>query len=485
MLSLSHQKRPPGAERKEAAGRGPGCKRMKLLIKNGEVVSSKGTQKLDILIDDGKIAGVGEKLEAEAPVLDASGKLVFPGFIDTHTHLDMNTATMHTADDFHTGSAAAIAGGTTTVLDFATQERGETLMQALQNWRALAKGRSCCDYGFHMAITEWNEEIAGELSRMKEEGVTSYKLYMAYDNLRVTDDIIYEVLLAVKKVGGIVGMHCENGDLVKVLTRQLLEEGITGPAGHPLSRPDVVEAEAIDRYLCIAELAQAPVNIVHLSTERGLEIIEAARGRGQAVYVETCPQYLLMTDDNYQKPGFEGAKYVMSPPLRKDLDCQALWRAVERGEIDTIGSDHCSFYYDQKEFGRNDFSKIPNGAPGVDMRPVLIYTYGVRAGRITLEQMCKLLCENPARLFGMYPYKGAIQPGSDADLCIWDPDWEGEITDENQHSAADFTPYNGLKINGRPAHVYLRGREIVRDGGVIVEDAGQYVHRDACEFWLR
>lgn len=458
---------------------------MKLLIKNGEVVSPGGTQKQDVLIDGSRIAAVGSGINApDAAVLDASGKLVFPGFIDTHTHLDMNTATMHTADDFHSGSAAAIAGGTTTVLDFATQERGESLAQALQNWEALAHDRSCCDYGFHMAITEWTPEVAAELEQMKQDGVTSYKLYMAYDNLRVADNIIYEVLLAVKKVGGIVGMHCENGDLVKVLTHQLLAEGISDPSGHPRSRPDVVEAEAIGRYLAIAELAQAPVNIVHLSTERGLEVIETARGRGQAVYVETCPQYLLLTEENYLKPDFEGAKYVMSPPLRKELDRQALWRAVERGEIDTIGSDHCSFYFRQKEDGRDDFSRIPNGAPGVDMRPVLIYTYGVCAGRIDLGQMCRLLCENPARLFGMYPRKGVLQEGSDADVCIWDPDWEGMISDETQHSAADYTPYDGMKITGRPAHVYLRGEEIVRDGEVIAENKGAYVHRGPCQFWL-
>ncbi|MBD5559378.1 MAG: dihydropyrimidinase [Clostridia bacterium] len=459
---------------------------MTILIKNGEVIGPDGPVKQDILIEDDHVSAVGRDLSApDAEIVDAAGKLVFPGFIDTHTHLDMNTATMHTADDFHSGSAAAVCGGTTTVLDFATQEHGESLMQALQNWRVLADGKSCCDYGFHMAITEWTPRVADELTRMKQEGVTSYKLYMAYDNLRVADDIIYEVLKAVKAVGGIVGMHCENGDLVKVLTRELLGRGVTGPEGHPLSRPDVVEAEAIFRYLCIAELADAPVNIVHLSTARGMEIVENARSRGQEVYVETCPQYLLLTDENYGKPDFEGARYVLSPPLRKEADKEALWQAIEHDEIETIGSDHCSFFLRQKEFGRNNFSQIPNGAPGVDLRPALIYTYGVDAGRISLAHMYRLLCENPARLFGMFPRKGTLREGSDADIVIWDPDWQGTITDENQHTAADNTPYAGLRIQGRAARVYLRGREVVRDGEITKENQGRYVHRGACDFWLK
>lgn len=457
---------------------------MKLLIKNGQVVSAEGTEKKDVLIDGEKIVRVAPDIEdAQAQVHNASGQLIFPGFIDTHTHLDMNTATAHTADDFHSGSAAAACGGTTTVLDFATQEHGETLMQALSNWHKLADGKSCCDYGFHMAITEWNPKVRSELPEMKKEGVTSYKLYMAYDNLRVTDDVILEVLEAVREVDGIVGMHCENGDLVKEFTRQLLAKGHTDPSAHPLSRPDLVEAEAIGRYLSIAALAKAPVNIVHLSTRRGLEVIEQARGRGQAVYIETCPQYLLLTDENYLKPDFESAKYVMSPPLRKDIDRAALWAAVEHGEVDTIGSDHCSFFFRQKEMGKNDFSQIPNGAPGVDMRPVLIYTYGVTTNRIDAAQMCALLSENPARLFGMYPQKGVIREGSDADIVIWDPDWQGTLTDADQHTAADYTPYNGMPVQGRPSRVYLRGTQIVQDGELIKENTGMYVRRGGCEFW--
>lgn len=458
---------------------------MQILIKNGDVVSSSGVRRADVLIEDGKIAKVEENLSAPgAQEYDAAGRYVFPGFIDGHTHLDMSTATTHTADDFASGSKAAIAGGTTTVLDFATQERGETLVQAFDNWTALAKGKSSCDYGFHMAITDWNPTTESELPIMTRKGVTSYKLYMAYNNLRVPDGVIYKVLEAVKKQGGIVGMHCENGDLVNVITKELMAEGKTSPASHPLSRPDIVEAEAITRYLYIAELVDWPVNIVHLSTQRGLQAILAARSRGQKVYIETCPQYLLLTEQEYNLPGFESAKYVLSPPLRSEMDKEALWHAVEDGAVDTIGSDHCSFRYaDQKTLGKDDFSQIPNGAPGVDVRPELMYTYGVAKGRITVERFIQLVSENPARLFGMYPVKGAVQPGSDADIVIWEKEWAGVRTNENQHTAADYTPYNGFEISGRPAYVFLRGELVVVNGEVVKEKSGEYVSRKPCEFW--
>lgn len=457
---------------------------MKTLIQNGEVVSGGGVCRADVLIEDGVIRAVGEGAqEPDAQVVDAEGMLVFPGFIDTHTHLDMDTQTAHTADNFASGTAAAVSGGTTTVLDFATQNKGETLRGALSNWHTLADGKSACDYGFHMAITDWNRSIKQELPDMPKAGVTSYKLYMAYDNLRVSDAAIYEVLRAVKEQGGVVGVHCENGDLVNELIKEQLAQGNTGTAAHPLSRPDTVEEEAVNRYLAIAKVADCPVNIVHLSTQKGLEAVRRARADGQKVYVETCPQYLLLEDSVYEKPDFEGAKYVMSPPLRKKEDNAALWQAVRGGEVDTIGTDHCPFLWKDKQLGKDDFSKIPNGAPGVDQRAQLMYTYGVCEERITVADLCRLLAENPAKLFGMYPKKGAIAVGSDADIVLWDKAYRGAITNENQQSACDFTPYDGFAVKGRAAYVFLRGRLVAREGTVLIKDAGRYVPRGACGFW--
>lgn len=291
---------------------------MKMLLKGGTVVSAEGSRKADILIEEEKIIEVGSDLSSDgAQVIDVSGKLLFPGFIDTHTHFDLDNGVFMTADDFETGTMAAIAGGTTTILDFATQNKGETLTEALENWHKKADNVSSCDYGFHMAITDWNEAVKEELSVMTREGVTSYKLYMAYDALRVNDAEIFDVLKAVKAENGIVGMHCENGDLVNKLIAKEKALGHFGPEAHPVSRPEEVEAEAIYRYMAIAKMADAPVNVVHLSTKRGLELIKEARKEGQKVYIETCPQYLLLDDSRYSLPDFEGGKYVMSPPLRK------------------------------------------------------------------------------------------------------------------------------------------------------------------------
>lgn len=457
---------------------------MELIIKNGRLVSGEGSFEADIFIADGKIERIDKNISLpNAEVLDAAGRSIFPGFIDPHTHLDMETGVAHTADDFLSGTHAALAGGTTTVLDFATQNKGETLTEALKNWHALADGKSGCDYGFHMAITDWNDGVKREIAEMPAQGVTSYKLYMAYDALRVTDAQTYEVLCEVKKQGGIVGMHCENGDLVNELIKKQLAEGNMGTAAHPLSRPDTVEAEAINRYIAIAELADCPVNIVHLSSQAGLEVVLRARRAGRKVYVETCPQYLLLDDMVYMQPNFEGAKYVMSPPLRKKADEAALWQAVEGGDADTIGTDHCPFMWADKQLGREDFSKIPNGAPGVELRPQLIYTYGVKTGRITEEDMCRLLAENPAKLFGMYPYKGALAEGADADIVIWDGDYTGRVTAKTQHSRCDFTPYEGFEICGRAEIVLLHGQMAVRAGEILIENGGRYVKRGACRFW--
>ena len=459
---------------------------MSILIKNGTLICPEGPRKADLRTEEDKIVQIGAELPAgESRVVDAAGKLVFPGFIDTHTHFEMNKGTpRETADDWATGTLAALAGGTTTVLDFAEPERGASLASALETWRRRADGRACCHYGFHMTIKDWNPDIQAELKDMAAAGVTSYKIYLAYDNLKVSDRTALEVVRAVGGLGGIVGCHCENGDLVTAGIAAQKAAGNLGPSAHPLSRPAAVEAEAVNRWLAVGELAGYPVNIVHLSTARGLEIVRAARERGQKVYAETCPQYLLLDDSRYGLPGFEAAKFVLSPPLRGLDDQAALWNGIRSGELDTIGTDHCSFRFKGvKELGREDFSQIPNGIPGVEHRPILMYTAGVAAGRITAHQMMKLLSEQPAKLFGMYPRKGALAVGSDADIVIIDPAYTGRITAAAQHQNVDYTPYEGMEVQGRVETVLLSGDVAAADGKVTSLRQGRFVYRGPSEFW--
>lgn len=458
---------------------------MKILIKNGTIVTSQKTLEADLLVQDGKIAAIGNDLPSDdCECYDASGCFLFPGFIDGHTHLDMDTGSALTADDYSTGTRAAISGGTTTILDFATQEKGKTLTDALNEWHKKSDGKSSCDYGYHMAIVDWNPEVSKEIDEMTKAGVSSFKLYLAYDNLRVSDAELYEILKRVGEKHGIIGVHCENGDLVNEMIAENRAAGNLSVKYHPLSRPDYVEAEAISRYCYIARAAGVPINIVHLSTKAGLEEVRRARARGQKVYIETCPHYLTMDESLYNLPGFESAKYVCSPPLRKKSDQTALWGAIESGEVDTISTDHCSFNFKgQKDMGKSDFSKIPNGLPGIEHRPVLMYTHGVATGKMTVEQMAKLLSENTARLFGMYPRKGILAVGSDADIVVWEPSYQGEITADAQYQNVDYTPYEHQKTIGRAKAVFLRGKQVVTDGKVQSENNGIYLSRDPSEFY--
>lgn len=458
---------------------------MAITIKNGKIVTPQKTFAADLSMENGHIAAIGENLPEEGgEAYDAAGCLLFAGFIDAHTHLDMSTGAATTADDFATGTRAAVCGGTTMLIDFATQDKGGTLCGALESWGRKADGKASCDYGFHMAITDWNPSVSLEIGEMARRGVTSFKVYMAYDNLRLRDSQIYEVLRRVGQVHGIVGSHCENGDLVNELIAGLCAEGCTQPSCHPRSRPDFVEAEAVARYCYIAQAAGVPVHVVHLSTGLGLREALHARARGVQVYIETCPQYLALDETKYALPGFEGAKYVCSPPLRPTADGQALWGALQRGEIQTVSTDHCSFNYaGQKELGRGDFSKIPNGLPGLEHRPAVLYTLGVASGRISENRMAALLSENAARLFGMYPCKGALAVGSDADIVVWDPSWSGVISARAQHQHCDYTPYEGMPIQGRAKAVFLRGTQVASDGEPILEGRGNYVHRGSSEYF--
>ena len=457
---------------------------MKTLLKGGRVVSGAEVKEADVLIDGSKIVQVGRNLPAEgAEVVDVSGRLLFPGFIDAHTHFDLAVAGTVTADDFETGTKAAVSGGTTTVVDFATQYRGETLQEALDNWHKKADDRCFCNYGFHLAISEFNEEISRELAQVTADGVTSFKLYMIYDDNMLDDGRIYQVLKRLKELGGIAGVHCENSDLVKSMVKEQKKLGHLSPSAHPASRPPLVEAEAVGRLLKIARLADAPVIVVHLSTQEGLKEVQLAREKGQEVYLETCPQYLLLDDRVYEKPDFEGGRYIIAPPLRKKSDQEALWGALKTGQIQTISTDHCSFTLEQKAAGREDFTKIPGGMAGVETRPVLIYTYGVKEGRITLEQMCCLLSENPAKLYGMYPAKGVIAPGSDADLVVWDPEETWMLSADNQVANVDYQAYEGWTVFGRPEKVYVNGVLAAENGRVCGRKTGRYVRRKGCMGW--
>ncbi|MDR0840471.1 MAG: dihydropyrimidinase [Christensenellaceae bacterium] len=450
-----------------------------ILIKNGVVINASGRARQDVLIEGDKIAAVGQSLTAPgAEMLDAEGCFVLPGFIDTHTHFGLEVGGAITADNFASGSKAAALGGTTCVLDFATQAPGGSLQQALQNWHAQAQGASC-NYGFHMAIAHWDEDVRQELPTMVEQGVTSFKMYMVYDGLKVDDGQIYSALQETAKLDTLVGVHCENWEVLLRRIREVQLSGITGPEGHPLSRPNAVEAEAVARLMRIAELAQAPCYVVHLSTAEGLEEALRARARGQKVFLETCPQYLLLTDARYGDA--DGAKFVMSPPLRKAVDTEALWQALQSGQINTIGTDHCSFTMAQKNKFVQDFSKIPNGAAGVQHRGQLLYTYGVCEGRITLEQMVALLSANAAKLFGMPDY-GEIAPGKAADVVIWDPAYEGCITDTNTAHNCDNSPYAGFIVKGRAKDVLLHGELAVQGGSFKQAGLGKYIHRSRCDF---
>ena len=453
---------------------------MKYLLKNGTVVSGTGTKKADILIEGEKIAAVGENLPAEgAEVLDLKGKILFPGFIDGHTHFDLEVAGTVTADDFETGTKAAILGGTTLVIDYASQDKGgHTLKEGLEKWRQKADGKCSCDYSFHMSIVEWNEETEREVQDMIDEGITSFKLYMTYPAMMVDDCDMYKILKKLADCGCFAGVHCENAGVIDALIAEAKKEGRLGPENHPLVRPDTLEAEAVHRLLVIAKEAGAPVMVVHLTNRKAYEEILRARAGGQTVYAETCPQYLLLDDSVYSQPDFRGAVYVCAPPIRKKEDQECLWNALKKGEIQTVATDQCSFTLEQKALGKDDFTKIPGGLPGVQTRGTLLYTYGVKVGKITPEQMCSLLSENAAKLYGVYPRKGALLPGSDADIVVLDPEKESVISAKTHAYNTDNNPFEGFKLGCVIDKVFLRGHLAVENGELKQEKLGGFIRRE-------
>jgi dihydropyrimidinase len=456
---------------------------MRTLITNGHLVTANADYAGDILIDEEKIAAIGlpgsfAALQADT-VFDAQGKYVFPGAIDVHTHMELPLPTTVASDDFETGTIAAACGGTTTILDFANQQRGHTLTEALQAWHDKADGKAVIDYGFHITITDLAAAPETAMDEMISAGVTTFKLLMAYPGtFMVDDETMYRVLRHSAKIGGLVMIHAENGIVIDLLVREAVAAGHTAPGFHALTRPSILEGEATQRAITLAAYAEAPLYVVHVSCAHSLHAVAAARTKGLPVWGETCPQYLFLNDSHYAAPGFAGAKFVCTPPMRSIADNEALWLGLQRRELQVVSTDHAPFNFaGQKELGLHDFSKIPNGLPGVEHRVILLYE-GVRTGRLALQHFVDLVATTPARLFGLYPRKGTIAPGSDADLVVWDPARAMTISADTQHQRVDYTPYEGMQVQGVPDTVLLRGQTIVRDGEYVgSKGGGKYLHR--------
>lgn len=460
---------------------------MSLLIKNGTIVTASEIFEGDIFAEHETITMIGRSLSGELPkeklegatVYDAQGKYLFPGGVDVHTHMDLDVGIARAVDDFHTGTVAAACGGTTSIVDhMAFGPKGCPLHFQLNVYHGLADGHAVVDYGFHGTVQHVDESILDELSTMMDDGVSSAKVYLTY-GYKINDDGVLRVLKKMKEIGGVTAFHCENHDVIEYLKAKYGEEGKTKPCYHAMSRPDIAEAEAVRRVLYLARLAgDAPVYIVHLSAKESLEAVRQARAEGQKhIFVETCTQYLTLTDGRYDRP--DGLKYIMSPPLRKREDVEALWDGIARGDIQVVATDHCPFNYNkEKQMGREDFRKCPNGAPGVEERMILLYSEGVAKGRISLSRFVDVACTSPAKIYGLAPKKGEFLPGSDADICILDPDVMDEITKEKMHTAADYTAYEGWKVQGRITDVFLRGQHIVQ-GGVYKgrEGDGRFIRR--------
>jgi dihydropyrimidinase len=456
---------------------------MKTLIKGGTIVTASDQYRGDILVEDETIALIGTTLDLHADkTIDASGKYVLPGGIDVHTHLDMPFGGTTSADDFESGTRAAAFGGTTSIVDFAIQYRGQTLHHALETWARKAEGKAVIDYGFHMIITELNDQVELEMDALVRQGVTSFKLFMAYPGVFMLDDAsIFKALLRTGTNGGSVCMHAENGGVIDVLVQRALAAGKTAPKYHALTRPARAEAEATHRAIALAEIADVPIYIVHLSAVEALEMVTEARDRGLPAHAETCPQYLFLSYDNYEEPGFEGAKYVMSPPLREKATQDQLWRGLAGNDLQVISTDHCPFCMkEQKELGTNDFSKIPNGAPGIETRMSLVYDGGVRAGRISLNRFVELTSTSPAKIFGLFPRKGTIAPGSDADIVVFDPMRTITLAARTLHMNVDYNPYEGRQVTGATDTVLSRGRLVIEDGKFVGRaGAGSFLKRAA------
>lgn len=455
---------------------------MKKIIRNGTIVTATDTYKADILIEENKITAIGLNLDCtDAEMIDATDHYIFPGGVDPHTHLDMPFGGTVTKDDFESGTIAAAFGGTTTIIDFCLTNKGEPLQKAIETWHEKSKNKAVIDYSFHLMVGEINDEVLQELPRVIEkEGITSFKVFMAYKNVFQADDAtLYRTLLAAKEYGALVMVHAENGDVVDYLINQALAEGNVEPIYHALTRPPEVEGEATGRAATLTGLANSQLYVVHVTCAEAVEKITEARNNGIDIWGETCPQYLVLDQSMLEKPNFEGAKYVWSPPLREKWNQDALWNALKNGNLQTLGSDQCSFdFKGQKDLGRDDFSKIPNGGPMIEDRVSILFSEGVKKGRISLNQFVDISSTRSAKLFGLYPEKGTIAVGSDADLVIFDPNSKRTISSETHHMAVDYNAFEGMEVTGAPVSVLVRGEFVIKEKQFVGNaGSGQYLKR--------
>jgi dihydropyrimidinase len=459
-----------------------GVMRFDTVIRNGTVVTPTDTFASDLGISNGKIAAIAQSLPVESAgkVVDAAGFLVMPGGVDVHTHLDMPFGGTTSADDFESGTIAAAFGGTTTLIDFAIQQKGQSLRQAFETWMKKADRKAAIDYAFHCIITDLGDAQLDEMGALIREGVSSFKLFMAYPGVLMVDDAtIFRAMSQAAKYGGLICMHAENGGVIDVIVRKALAEGKRTPKYHALTRPTTAEGEATARAIALAEMAGSPVYIVHLSCNDALEKVREARDRGLPAYAETCPQYLYLSLENMDAPGFEGAKYVFTPPLREKWHQEKLWQGLAHDTLQVVSTDHCPFCFkEQKELGKDDFTKIPNGGPGIEHRLSLIYTGGVHGGRFSPNRFVQLVATAPAKLFGLYPRKGTIAVGSDADIVVFDTHAEQVISASTHHMRVDYSMFEGIRVKGLPKAVLSRGRAIVENGKFVGKaGSGEFIRR--------
>jgi dihydropyrimidinase len=457
---------------------------MKTLIRNATVITSTQTRSADLLIEGERIQKIEASIPVEAAdkVIEAKGMLLLPGGIDVHTHLDMPFGGTTSSDDFETGTKAAAFGGTTTLIDFAIQPKGTKMRDALDVWWKKADNKASIDYGLHMIITDLGEAGLEDMDGLVREGVASFKLFMAYPGVLMVDDAtIFQALGRTAKNGALICLHAENGGIIDVIVKRAIAEGKTAPIYHGLTRPVAAEAEAVHRAVAMSEISGAPVYIVHLSSEEALNEVRAARDRGVPIFAETCPQYLLLSIDDLARPGFEGAKYVFTPPLREKHHQPKLWDGLKNDHLQVVSTDHCPFCFeDQKILGKDDFTKIPNGGPGVENRLQLLHHFGVNEGKISINRFVELVSTTPARLFGLYPRKGELAPGSDADIVIWDPNADHLISASTHHMRCDYSMFEGYRVKGNARMVLSRGEVIVKDGKFLGRTGrGSFLKREA------